>query len=61
MWARAMQELRHRSLIRSWNNPVADYAERLVAQELNLDLAPPVAQGCDATDDTGRRYQIKAS
>lgn len=60
VWARAMQELRRRSLIRSWNNPVADYAERLVAQELNLELAPPVAQGYDATDDTGRRYQIKA-
>lgn len=60
VWARAMRELRDRDLIRSWNNPVADYAERLAAEELGLDLAPPVAQGYDATDHAGRRYQIKS-
>ena len=60
VWARAMRELRSRNLIRSWNNPVADFAERLVAEQLNLDLAPPVAQGYDATDRDGLRYQIKA-
>jgi hypothetical protein len=60
VWARAMRELRKRDLIRSWNNPVADFAERIVAKHLNLLLAPPVAQGYDATDSEGRRYQIKA-
>ena len=60
VWARAMRELRERDLIRSWNNPVADYAERLVAEKLELELAPPVAQGYDATDPEGRRYQIKS-
>lgn len=60
VWARSMRELRDRDLIRSWNNPVADYAERLVAEELQLELAPPVAQGYDATDAAGCRYQIKA-
>jgi hypothetical protein len=60
VWARAMRELRRRGLIRSWNNPVADFAERLVAEQLNLALAPPVAQGYDATDRDGLRYQIKA-
>lgn len=60
VWARAMRELRDRGLIRSWNNPVADYAERLVAEELGLELALPVAQGYDATDQVGRRYQVKA-
>lgn len=58
VWARSMRELRDRDLIRSWNNPVADYAERLVAEELQLELAPPVAQGYDATDAAGCRYQI---
>lgn len=53
VWARSMRELRDRELIRSWNNPVADYAERLVAEELRLELAPPVAQGYDATDAAG--------
>lgn len=60
VWARSMRELRNRELIRSWNNPVADYAERLVAEELDLELAPPVAQGYDAVDAAGRRYQIKS-
>jgi hypothetical protein len=60
VWARAMRELRDRQLIRSWNNPVADYAERLVSAELGLELAPPVAQGYDATEQVGRRYQVKA-
>ncbi len=54
-----MRELRSRNLIGSWNNPVADFAERIVADYLELDLAPPVA-GYDATDRQGRRYQIKA-
>lgn len=52
VWARSMRELRDRDLIRSWNNPVADYAERLVAEELQLELAPPVAQ--DMTPSTPR-------
>lgn len=60
VWARSMREMRDRGLIRSWNNPVADYAERLVAVRLNLELAPPVAQGYDAVDTSGRRYQIKS-
>lgn len=60
VWARSMREMRDRGLIRSWNNPVADYAERLVAVRLNLELAPPVAQGYDALDSSGRRYQIKS-
>lgn len=60
VWARAMRELRDRDLIRSWNNPVADYAERLVSEKLGLELAPPVAQGYDATGPDGRRYQIKS-
>jgi len=60
LWARSMRELRDRALIRSWNNPVADYAERLAAELLDLELAPPVAQGYDATDAAGQRYQIKS-
>jgi hypothetical protein len=43
--ARTMRELRDRSLIRSWNNPVADYAERLAAEEFGLELTPPVTRG----------------
>jgi hypothetical protein len=60
VWARAMRELRDRSLVRSSNNPVADIAERLVAEELGLTLAAAVAQGYDAVDSDGLRYQIKS-
>lgn len=51
--------MRSRGLVRSSNNPVADYAERVAAKELGLELAPKVAQGNDATSG-GRRYQIKS-
>jgi hypothetical protein len=60
LWARCMKELRDRGLIRSSNNPVADIAERLAAEALNLTLAPAVSQGYDAVDAGGRRYQIKS-
>lgn len=60
LWAGAMRELHHRELIRSWNNPVADFAERLVAAHLELELASKSAQGYDATDADGLRYQVKS-
>jgi hypothetical protein len=60
-WAAVMREMHTRKLIRSWNNPVADYAERIVALRLNLTLADKSAQGYDATDsDEQVRYQIKS-
>lgn len=60
-WAAVMREMHTRKLIRSWNNPVADYAERIVADRLNLTLAGKSAQGYDATDsDEQVRYQIKS-
>ncbi len=60
-WAAVMREMHRRGLVRSWNNPVADYAERIVADHLKLQLASKSAQGFDATDNDGRiRYQIKS-
>jgi len=55
-----MQELRRRELIRSSNNPVADYAEALVARGLGLSLGHRSVKGFDARDASGRRYEIKA-
>ena len=61
LWADVMTELKSRDVIRSANNPVADYAERLVADQLGLTLAPPSTPGYDATGpDDKPRYQIKA-
>ena len=60
-WAAVMRKMHTKELIRSWNNPVADYAERIVADHLKLKLAPKSAQGFDATDSDGHiRYQIKS-
>ncbi len=56
-----MEELRERELIRSSNNPVCDYAEKIVADKLNLKLERGSNKGYDAIDEkTGLRYQIKS-
>jgi hypothetical protein len=55
-----MHELRRRGLIRTGNNPVADYAEWLVAQCLSLQLAKNSKAGYDAMAADGTRYQVKA-
>lgn len=58
--ARVSAELRRRKICRSGNNPVADYAEGLVAKALDLRLASGSTAGYDATDAEGRHYEIKA-
>jgi hypothetical protein len=60
LWAEAITELRRRGLTRSNNNPVADYAERIVAMTLGLQLAGKSSRGYDATDAAGTKYQIKS-
>lgn len=59
IYASTLTELRRRGLIRSTNNPVADYTEYLVAAALNLTLATKSTTGYDATDSEGSKYQIK--
>lgn len=54
-----LNELRRRRIIRSTNNPGADYAEHLVSTALGLMVAGKSNAGYDATDSTGKRYQIK--
>lgn len=58
--AEVSAELRKRGICRSSNNPVADFAEGLVAKALGLTLAKGSTTGFDATDSSGRRYEIKA-
>jgi hypothetical protein len=58
-YANIMEELRRRGVIRSSNNPVADYAEYLCEKALSLKRTGKSAKGFDATDSKGRRYQIK--
>ena len=54
-----LDELRHRNVIRSKNNPTGDYAEWLVSTKLGLTLETNSVKGFDATDLHGLRYQIK--
>jgi hypothetical protein len=54
-----MLALQERGILRTFNNPVADYAEWLVAARLNLRLANKSKSGHDAVDSDGKRYQIK--
>src|SRR5690242_5812454 len=54
-----LDELRSRKIIRTSNNPIADYAEWLVANKLNLKLAINSQPGFDAVGDDGIRYQVK--
>ena len=57
--ARVIEELNHRGVLRTRNNPVGDYAEWLVSTSLGLTLANNSAAGFDATDPDGVKYQIK--
>lgn len=56
-----INELRDRKIIRSSNNPVADYAEYIVAKKLKLSLTSNSNKDFDAVDKkTGVKYQIKS-
>ena len=54
-----MAAMKDRGVIRSSNNPVADYTESLVARALGLSLEAQSQAGHDALDRNGKRYQIK--
>lgn len=51
--------LRERGVVRSSNNPVADYTEGLVAKALNATLVTASQAGYDAVGPDGTRYQVK--
>lgn len=60
LYSDLMEELRERGVIRSSNNPVADYGEYIVARKLGLKLQTGSNKGFDAQDKKGLRYQIKS-
>ena len=59
LYAELMEELRSRDVIRTGNNPVADYAEKVAVDRLHLRRAGKEEKGYDALDTKGARYQIK--
>ena len=60
LYSSIVEELRERNVIRTSNNPVADYAEYLVAQKMGLSLATSSTAGYDALNKKGIKYQIKS-
>ena len=60
MYSDLMEELRSRELVRSGNNPVGDYAEKVIAGRLRLTRVRGSNRGFDAKDGQRNRYQIKA-
>lgn len=59
-YAEIIEILRARKIVRSSNNPVADYAETLASRALGLQLVGKSTAGHDAVDGAGIRYQIKS-
>ncbi len=58
-FAAILDELRDRGVVRSRNNPLADYTEWLVARQLGLRLTGNSTRGYDAIGLQGTKYQIK--
>jgi hypothetical protein len=59
--ASILEVLRDRKIVKTSNNPVADYAELLVCRALRLVGQANSNKGFDAEDTTtGERYEIKA-
>lgn len=59
LYADLMEALRNRALVRSSNNPVADYAERVAVEQMQLTRAAKEERGFDATDRGRKKYQVK--
>ncbi len=53
------EELRARKIVRSSNNPVADYSELLFCCAFNWDRTENSNKDVDALDDCGTRFQVK--
>lgn len=60
LYGSIMSVLRERGLLRTANNPAADYAEYLVARKLGLYLAHNCNACYDAESKTHVKYQIKS-
>ena len=60
LYAAILRELKTRGIVRTRNNPVADYAEWLVKETLRFSLESNSKAGYDAVGPDGLRYQIKS-
>ena len=55
-----MRQLRIEGIVRSSNNPVADFGEHIACEVLELKKAPMNARGYDAIGKDGKRYEVKS-
>lgn len=61
LYAKVLAELRQRGVVRTRNNPLADYTEWLVSTKLGLQLDGNSKVGYDATGEGGLRYQSRGA
>jgi hypothetical protein len=60
LYGEILIELRDRSIIRSTNNPIADYGELLFEKALDLTRTSKSTKGHDAVSANGVKYEVKA-
>ena len=61
LYAAILAELNERNVVGTYNTPVGDYAEWLVAEKLGFVLEHNSQKGYDALDPkTGLHYQVKS-
>ena len=61
LFGSVLEQLRVRNVVRSGNNPVADYCEALAQRALGLEPFDLSNKGCDAwCKADGKRYEVKA-
>lgn len=60
LYSEIIEELRNRGVVRSSNNPVADYAEYLACKDFKLSLVRKSQKSYDCVDKNNLKYQVKA-
>ena len=60
LYGSVMEEMRKRGIVRSANNPIADIAERIIADHYGVDPEPPNNKAYDVVAKDGTTIQVKA-
>jgi hypothetical protein len=60
LYGEVMGELHRRGVVRSANNPIADIAERVIADFYGVEPQPPNSKSYDVVTRTGKTLQVKA-
>jgi hypothetical protein len=60
LYGEVMGALHERGIVRSNNNPIADMAERVIADYYGVELEPPNNKSFDVRTPDGTRVEVKA-